>query len=225
MIGAHTNEPLDWMPDAASPDQKGRRQLDRELIARTALDLIDRHGPRAMSMRRIAAELQVDTMMLYRVVPNREAMTRDVVGLLLDEMDVSDRPGESWDQAMMRVSLSELAMALRHPQAFPLVALAPRDAEPVLSHIRTVKDLLVGCGLPEERFVDVWLVDAAFSNGFLLLAAEACARGGRSRAAADGAETSELAAEMAGTLSAEAFERGLTLIYTGLKDTFLREAG
>jgi AcrR family transcriptional regulator len=205
---------------------RGGRQLGRPEIARAALDLIDREGLDALSMRRVAAELHVDPMRLYRSVPNRDGMIRDVVALLLDEMDSTERPGETWDQTMRRISISERDMALRHPHAFPLVALAPRDEEPVLGHANVVMELLAKSGLPRERFFDLWLVDAAFSNGFLLLATATLTRPQEpepARPDATGLREAELAAKMAATLSEEAFARGLDLIYAGLKDTFARE--
>jgi AcrR family transcriptional regulator len=205
------------------------KQWGRAEIARAALDVIDRDGLESLSMRRVAAELHIDPMRLYRSVPNRDGMICDVVALLLDEMDTSEQPGETWDQTMRRVSISERDMALRHPHAFPLVALAPRDEEPVLGHANVLMELLTKGGLPADRFFDVWLVDAAFSNGFLLLATATLTRPEDPKESDVPTGTphreDELAAKMAATLSEEAFARGLDLIYAGLKDTFSREQG
>ena len=201
------------------------KEIDRATIARAALELIDREGLDALSMRHVAAELGVDPMMLYRSVPNREGMLRDVVSLLFEEIDLSEQPGETWDETLMRMHRSERAMALRHPHALQIVVLAPRDEEPVLSFARRLRDLLAKGGLPEGRFFDVWLVDASFTNGFLLLETATLAR----RAAAEGADAGmapgagELAGGLAGTLTGDAFERGLALIYRGLKETFASE--
>lgn len=208
------------------PRPRSGRRLSRDQIAHAALELIDREGLDALSMRRVAAELHVDPMRLYRTVPNRDGMISDVVALLLSEVDTSERPGETWDETMRRATISEYAMAMRHPNAFLLVALARRDREPVLTYARRLMDLLVKGGLPERRFFDVWLVDGAFSDGFLLLATATLTQSAQPDSLFD-AEVDpnrELAAGMAATLSEEAFTRGLNLIYTGLKDTFSSEA-
>lgn len=208
------------------PRTRVGKHLSRDAIARAALDLVDREGLEALSMRRVAAELHVDPMRLYRTVPNRDGMIRDVVALLLSEMDTSEQPGESWDETMRRASLSERDMALRHPNAFPLIALARRDEEPVLAHAHRLMGLLTKGGLPENLFFDVWLVDGAFTDGFLLLETSTLAHPSSPDMPLETAsQYGELATKMAGTLSEKAFARGLDLIYAGMKETFAREHG
>ena len=56
--------------------------LSRELIARTALALVDRHGPEGASIRRVAARLGVNPASLYNHVPNRAAMVEDLRALV-----------------------------------------------------------------------------------------------------------------------------------------------
>lgn len=198
------------------------KEIDRTTIARTALELIDRKGLNALSMRRVAAELGVDPMMLYRSVPNREGMLRDVVGLLFEEIDLSEQPGEAWDKTLLRMHRSERAMALRHPHALQIVVLAPRDEEPVLTFARRLRELLAKGGLPESHFFDVWLVGASFTNGFLLLETATLARraAGETTEPEAGRGAGELAGGLAETLTGDAYERGLELIYRGLKEAF-----
>jgi AcrR family transcriptional regulator len=172
-------------------------------------------------MRRVAAELGIDPMTLYRSVPNRDGIVADVVGLLFAEIDASERLGESWDETLLRMHRSERDMALRHPQAYALLVLAPRDEEPALGFAQRLQDVLVRGGLPEDRFFDLWLVDASFTNGFLLLETATLTRASRTEAAAaTGAPAGEFGGELAGTVSGEAFVRGLELIYRGFKETF-----
>jgi AcrR family transcriptional regulator len=203
--------------------QRGRR-ADRTTIARAALDLIDREGLEALSMRRVASELNVDPMMLYRSVPNREGMVRDVVGLLLDEIDITERPGATWDETLRRLHISEREMALRHPSAYPLLVLSPRGEQPVLGWAQRLMDLLGKGGLPRERFFDVWLVDASYTNGFLLLETAPAAQGPAGGPPAGESEGSgEFARQLTETASGDAFLRGLDLIYRGLRDALAGE--
>ncbi|GAA3388034.1 TetR/AcrR family transcriptional regulator C-terminal domain-containing protein [Cryptosporangium minutisporangium] len=68
------------------PDPPRRRRrgteipLTRDRIVTTALRIADTHGMAELSMRRVAAELDVATMALYRYVPSKE----DLVLLMLD---------------------------------------------------------------------------------------------------------------------------------------------
>lgn len=192
------------------------KQLDRKTIARTALALVDDQGLDALSMRRVAAELEVDPMTLYRSVPNREGMIRDIVALLLAEIEAEPRAGETWDQTLRRVHLSEREVALRHPHAYLLLVAAARDEEPVLSWTEGLMNLLAAGGLPRAAFFDVWLVDASYTNGFLMLETEMLRRaGGEDRPGAQG----EFAKHLGETASGDSFVRGLDLIYRGLRDT------
>jgi AcrR family transcriptional regulator len=218
------------MADHAKTPKRAKRQkrerLSRETIAQTALELIDREGLDALSMRRVAAELNVDPMALYRSVRDRDDLISDIVARLLDEMDTTEQPGETWIQTMTRMALSEREMALRHPRAFPLVAVTPTAEGPALAHARRTMRVVVKSGLPEHLFSDVWLVDDAFTTGFLLIETTTICRemDSGSQPRIDDSDD-ELPGIMAATLTGEAFARGLDLVYEGLRTTFARELG
>ena len=122
--------------------------LSRETIARTALELIDRDGLEAFSMRNVAAGLGVGVMTLYGHVQTRDEIVSDVVKLLLDEIDTTEQPGEHWDDGVRHVAGSLRKMALRHPLAFPLVATAPVDQPPVLDYAHSIARLRCCPGHP-----------------------------------------------------------------------------
>jgi len=95
-------------------DPRGNRypHLDRPAIARAALALVDREGAAALTVRRLAAELGVAAMTLYHYIPSREAVVADVVGLVVDEMDLSVAPG---------LTETEGTVASPHANAFDFV--------------------------------------------------------------------------------------------------------
>jgi hypothetical protein len=81
-------------------------------------------------------------------------------------------------------------------------------------------------GLPGDLFFDLWLVDASFTNGFLLLETATVTRASQAETGVAGdAPAGDLARGLAETVSGEAFERGLELIYRGFKETFPTAAG
>src|SRR5208337_4377183 len=53
--------------------------LERERIVQTALELVDRDGLDALSMRRLGAELGVDPMAIYYHIPNKQALLEAIV--------------------------------------------------------------------------------------------------------------------------------------------------
>jgi AcrR family transcriptional regulator len=196
--------------------------LSRESIARTGLEIIDRDGLDRLSLRAVAGALGVGTMTLYAHTPDRQALERDIVGLLLDEVDVARADGEAWDESIRRVAFSLREMTLRHPRAFSLVAMAPVFESPVLEYATRIRALHELQGIDQERFVAIWSVCDAFLTGFMVMLAQAAVRAEDARAGEPAlqtrpAEFAGLAAGLADVLTEEAFNRDLDLLLTGLR--------
>ena len=98
--------------------------LTRERILRTAVKLADREGPDAVTLRRIAAELDVHVTSLYNHVPTRDAVTDGIVELLVDEAKVPTEP-VSWETWVRRFFDAMLQIAATHPGAFMVFQLRP----------------------------------------------------------------------------------------------------
>ena len=198
------------------PHSRRHPHLSREAIARAAIAIVDEEGAAALSLRKVAAALQVPTMTLYHYVPSREAMVAAVVALLLDEIDLVRAPGLSWAEGAKAVGRSLRAMALRHPRAFELVAAAPSDRPPLVDFAARLRLFYVELGAPVDTFVEVWSVLDAFETGFLLLETQTLMRGSGGVSGELDEEASELAERMPATLSDAAYEEGLELIVGGL---------
>ena len=63
----------------------GRKKLEPRQIQQVALDLVDRDGLHALTMRSLAHELGTGTMTLYGYVADRAALDALVVAAVLDE--------------------------------------------------------------------------------------------------------------------------------------------
>ncbi|ROO89499.1 TetR family transcriptional regulator [Actinocorallia herbida] len=70
-----------------------RAVLSRDAIVLAAVDLIERDGVEALSMRKVAARLGVAAMSLYHHVPNKAALVDAVVERLVADLDFADDPG------------------------------------------------------------------------------------------------------------------------------------
>lgn len=129
------------------PDMPRPATLSTESIAAAALRVGDREGVKAMSMRRIAAELGCDPMSLYRHFPDREALLDAVADLAL--ADAPDpRPDQPWDERLVAVLTSIRSTALRHPGIAAHLAGRP----PLDRHGRRLAGAIIGAlaeaGLP-----------------------------------------------------------------------------
>ncbi len=190
-------------------------RLSREGIAAAALALVDARGSSALTVRNLAAELRSGAMSLYRHVPSRESIVRDVVALLLDEIELTAPHGAAWAEGAKSVARSYRAMALRHPRAFELVATASNREAPVVDYARRLRAFYARLGAPEEVFEQHWSILDSFETGFLLFETQGLLRPEHEAEQLD-AETAELAEHMATTVSEDAYEAGLEIIISGL---------
>ncbi|MEV4106091.1 TetR/AcrR family transcriptional regulator C-terminal domain-containing protein [Nonomuraea sp. NPDC049695] len=95
--------------------------LSRGRIVAAAIDLIEREGADAVSMRRIAAELGVGVMSLYNHVPNKDALLNGVAEAVLSEIEFTDDPDAHWTDRVRTQARAFRQIAHDHPRSTMLV--------------------------------------------------------------------------------------------------------
>jgi AcrR family transcriptional regulator len=90
--------------------------LSKERVLDAAVALADAQGVEALSMRKIAQELGVVPMALYKHVANKDELLDGMVDVVVGEIDPPDG-GTDWKTAMRRRVLSARGALLRHPWA------------------------------------------------------------------------------------------------------------
>jgi len=156
-----------------------RTPLTRDRIIEAAIEMADRDGPTALTMRRLGQALDVEAMSLYHHVNGREDLLEGMVARLVDHVEVPARsqlgPADGWQAFLQHVAHDIRSLAVEHPNLFPLVATRPPAApwlRPPLRSLRIVEaflDGLVARGLPDEEAVRVYKVFTGFLLGHLLL--------------------------------------------------------
>ncbi|MFD4656298.1 TetR/AcrR family transcriptional regulator [Kitasatospora sp. NPDC058444] len=133
------------MAEQDAPEKRGR--LSRPLVLGAAVALVDREGLAALTMRRLAAELGVESMALYRYTPGKEALVDGLVEAYFDEINARLRAGaehgshpDGWRAELRRIAKAFAATAHAHPEILPLVATRPL-AVPVARRPASVLDL------------------------------------------------------------------------------------
>jgi AcrR family transcriptional regulator len=99
-------------------------------IRRTALRLLEKEGPEAVTMRRIARTIGVTPMAIYHHFETREALLRHVVdGEFATFLDLSNRMPvyESAEDQIVHALDAYLDYALERPQIFDYVFSKPRE--------------------------------------------------------------------------------------------------
>ena len=100
----------------ATIETQERAPLSRERILRAAVDLADREGVDGLSMRRLASELGVVPMALYKHVANKDEMLDGMIDVVVGEID-PPRSDIDWKTAVRERILSARRALLRHPWA------------------------------------------------------------------------------------------------------------
>jgi AcrR family transcriptional regulator len=130
--------------DARVPDKP--EPLSRDLVLRTALDIVDRDGVEALSMRRLGQTLGKDPMAFYRHAENKAALLDGVVELVLDRLEV-DTTDPDWVGQLRAVARSYRGLALTHPHVVPLLVTRPLATPLGLRPLGTLRPLEAVLGL------------------------------------------------------------------------------
>jgi AcrR family transcriptional regulator len=98
--------------------------LSRRGIAEAALELIDADGLDALSMRRLAARLDVEAASLYHHVVSREDLLDEVIALINEDVELAPLGGHAkWQDRLAAFARSYHQAFARHPE---IVAVAMR---------------------------------------------------------------------------------------------------
>ncbi len=93
-----------------------RVRLSRDRVLRAGVALADDAGIESLSMRKLAQELSVVPMALYKHVANKEELLDGMVDVVVGEIDPPVR-GTDWKSAVRQRILSARRALLRHPWA------------------------------------------------------------------------------------------------------------
>jgi AcrR family transcriptional regulator len=120
--------------------QSGRRApLSRDRVLRAAVALADDAGIDSVSMRRLAQELGVVPMALYKHVANKDELLDGMVDVIVGEIDPPAH-GADWKDAIRQRILSARRSLLRHRWASQVVETRPHATPVVLDYM----DSLIG---------------------------------------------------------------------------------
>ena len=108
-----------------------RVPLNRERVLAAAVELADREGIDALSMRRLGQELSVEAMALYNHVANKDDLLNGMVDAVVGEIELIDAGGTNWKAAARERILSARRVMRSHPWASAVIA-SRTEASPVV---------------------------------------------------------------------------------------------
>ncbi|MFF2773805.1 TetR/AcrR family transcriptional regulator [Streptomyces sp. NPDC058052] len=169
------------------PSAPRRERLTRERVLRTALAVADAEGLAALSMRRVAVELGVETMALYRYTESKDDLLDGLVETLFLEVEerlsrtsppdaggATEQPPELRD-ALHGIARELYRVAVEHPNVISLCASRPltvplaRRPQAVLRVHERLLALLREAGLEEGAALRVYRAFISWVLGYIVI--------------------------------------------------------
>lgn len=156
-----------------TPEDSANRPITRAAVLTSALEVIDREGVEALSMRRLGEVVGRDPMALYRHVPNKAAVLDGVVELIFDQLSL-DAPATGWAGALRKLGHDFRELARAHPNVVPLLVTRPLSTPlgmrppGILRHLEEVLALLTGAGFSGADALHMYRTLFGFLYGHVL---------------------------------------------------------
>lgn len=113
-------------------DDLSKKPLNHDLIIKAAMDILNVHGVAGLSMRRLAASLNVEAASLYYHLPNKGVLQQKIVDSTAVQAMLPEMPIASWSIALHRLATNFRETLRKHPGVVPLIAIQPVSAEVAL---------------------------------------------------------------------------------------------
>ena len=160
--------PPPWQRAPERPARRRRDPISRDAIVTAAIQLLDREGLAALSMRKLADELGAGAASLYWHVGSKDGLLDLVMDEVIGEGKIPDPDPARWQEQLKQVARDQRAASLRHPWIvrvsigrIPMGPNALRYSERILAILRTG-------GLPPRLAVQGYLLLIATVNGFTI---------------------------------------------------------
>lgn len=180
-------------------DRPAKAPLSEEAVVDAALAIAKKHGVSAVTMRRVAAELDTGPASLYVYVSNREELLRAMLDRVAAAIPRVEPDPKRWREQLYDL-LNAFRIALEeHPGLSKVLPGVPVVTEGSLSSIENLLGLLVAGGIAAQ--------DAAWACDILILIVTATASEADIRAAAGQTLDEDFVERMRTTFAAVPAER------------------
>ena len=137
------------------------------MILAAAIELVDRDGLDALTMRRLAERLGVEAMSLYGYVRNKADLLDGIHDALLGQMTPTLDGGDPTED-IRRIARAFREVLRAHPNALPIFATRPARGESSLRQVELGLSVLERMGMPPARALATFQVLFAFVVGHAL---------------------------------------------------------
>ncbi|NGO69062.1 TetR/AcrR family transcriptional regulator [Streptomyces boncukensis] len=167
-MSTERNEDLSWLIRSLDllwgtergprPSRGPKPALTLDQIVSAAIRLANREGLAALSMRKVATELGVGTMSLYRYVPGKSVLINLMVDQVYEPGGAADAPppgSEDWRATLERVALGSWELYITSPWLLQVNQARPVLGPNSLADLHYALEGLEGLGLTGQERVAV----------------------------------------------------------------------
>ncbi|HEX7289814.1 MAG TPA: TetR/AcrR family transcriptional regulator C-terminal domain-containing protein [Conexibacter sp.] len=203
-----------------------RTRLSTQAIVDTAITIADVDGLDAVSIRRVAAVLEVRPMSLYTHIASKDELLALMVNELMGTLIVEASLPEDWREALSAIARRIFRMYASHPWLLALLARRPRPGPNVTRQAKQLARAVESLRLPPD---EMWTLLSIFNDYILGHALRVATTGVTSdfvenlseQERAELPEVSALARTEETRRSGEVFELGLQVVLDGLERRFV----
>ncbi|MFJ6569951.1 TetR/AcrR family transcriptional regulator [Streptomyces sp. NPDC091292] len=149
--------------------RKGRPTLTRERIARAALEILGESGPAEMTMRAVAARLDVSPRALYNYVADRRDLLREIVAVCQSDRPQPRLDADHWQDSLRTYCRDLRAWYRAHPGMTALARaedLTPFTSTDLLRPDDTLVGFFLDLGLSPQDAYRAWSITVLQVSGF-----------------------------------------------------------
>ncbi|QUH03120.1 TetR/AcrR family transcriptional regulator C-terminal domain-containing protein [Saccharopolyspora erythraea] len=140
--------------------------LSRERVVGAAVAIADSEGLDALTMRRVAAQLDVGVMSLYRHVPSREELTLLMMGEVFERYRLPGQVPSDWRAGLELMARRQWEIYRQHPWVARIVSFTrPRVVRAAMAHTEWGLRVLDGSGLDVGTMIHAVVTLSAFVRG------------------------------------------------------------
>lgn len=154
-------------PPAATPRTRhAPPEIGREDVIRTAMAIADAEGSAALSMRRVANELGVATMSLYRYVDGKDDLLERMVDSAFGDHRLTAPPPRDWLAALDTAGRTLWRLFRQHPWAAQTMSITRPQVTPhALAYSEWVMSALHTAGFAPRQIMRVHLTLFSYVRG------------------------------------------------------------
>ena len=160
-----------------------RGTLSQGLILRTSLAIIDSDGLAGLTVRKLAEQLGVSAMAIYRHYKNKAEIESELVDLVVGDYDVTSHSEDDWKEWIYTTYANMRDALCAHPGVMPLLDNASYQGAKALAVADRILRELLDAGLTAEQAATLFHMLMANMIGSVVLMNEESRRAIVSRVA------------------------------------------